>query len=63
MKEYQRCTRCIMDNASDDTIIFNEKGECNYCIQALSEIGDVYYPNKEGEKRLKKYDYPFEKGG
>lgn len=54
MIEYQRCTRCIMDNASDPTITFNEKGECNYCTQALSEIGTTtYFPDSVGEKKLK----------
>ncbi len=54
MKEYQRCTRCIMDNASDSSITFNEKGECNYCTEALSKIGTTtYFPNEIGEKKIK----------
>ncbi len=54
MKEYQRCTRCIMDNASDETITFNEKGECNYCTQALKEIGTTtYFPGEMGGAKLK----------
>src|SRR5574344_233585 len=50
--EYRQCTRCIMDNASDSTIIFNEQGECNYCTDALKEIGTRYLPNEEGKKKL-----------
>lgn len=49
---YQRCTRCVMDNASDNTITFNEKGECNYCTKALAEKQYAYFPNKEGEKKI-----------
>lgn len=53
MKEFKRCNRCIMDNRSDDTIKFDSNGYCNYCTVALSKIGKEYFPNEEGEKRLK----------
>ena len=53
MKEYKQCTRCIMDNKSDDTIKFDENGFCNYCSDALSLKNRVYFPNEEGEKKLK----------
>src|SRR5574344_179038 len=49
---YQQCTRCIMDNASDKSIIFDEQGHCNYCTKAIDEIGVVYFPNEEGKKKL-----------
>lgn len=52
MKEFQRCTKCVMDNVSDDTITFDDKGVCNYWNNAVAQIGKVYFPNKEGEKRL-----------
>lgn len=53
MDKYRRCTRCVMDNASDSTIRFDENGYCNYCTQALSEIGStVYFPDEEGERKL-----------
>jgi len=52
MKEFQRCSRCVMDNSSDDTITFDSNGYCNYCTEALSQIGQVYFPNKDGEERL-----------
>ena len=52
MKEIIRCKRCVMDNSSDDTISFDENGYCNYCTEALSQIGKVYFPNEEGKKRL-----------
>ncbi len=54
MSEIKRCTRCVMDNSSDSTITFNEKGECNYCTQALTEIGTTtYFPSEIGEQKLK----------
>lgn len=49
---YQRCTRCVMDNASDDTIFFDEEGICNYCTQAYLKKKTTYFPNEEGERRL-----------
>ena len=52
MKQYQICTRCVMDNASDDTITFDENGYCNYCSKELERKNLVYFPNEEGEKKL-----------
>lgn len=50
---YQRCVRCIMDNASDKTIKFDENGVCNYCTEALNEINTTtYFPNEEGQRKL-----------
>ena len=50
--ELVRCTRCVMDNKSDQTIKFNEKGECNYCTESFAKIGKVYFPNEEGQVKL-----------
>ena len=47
-----KCTFCVMDDSSDKTIRFDEKGQCNYCKNALQKIGKVYFPNEEGKKRL-----------
>lgn len=53
MKKYQRCSVCVMDNESDDTIVFDEKGQCNYCKEAFSQINTtVYFPNEEGKRKL-----------
>ncbi|KMN40698.1 MULTISPECIES: N-acetyl sugar amidotransferase [Lysinibacillus] len=49
----QICTRCVMDNTSDETIIFKENGTCNYCNYALSRKDQVYFPNSMGNKKLK----------
>lgn len=52
MKEFIRCSRCIMDNKSDNTITFDRNGYCNYCTEAISRMEKVYLPDKNGEKRL-----------
>ncbi len=54
MSEIKRCSRCVMDNSSDTTISFDAQGRCNYCTKALQEMGKVYFPNVEGERRLNK---------
>ena len=53
MTEFQRCTRCVMDNSSDETITFDEHGYCNYCTEALKRKDSEYFPNEEGQRRLK----------
>lgn len=50
--KYQICTRCIMDNASDNTIVFDEKGVCNYCNKAFEQKKVKYFPNEEGKFKL-----------
>ena len=52
LKKYQICSRCVMDNASDDTIRFDEHGYCNYCTTELNRKPRVYFPNKEGKEKL-----------
>lgn len=54
MKEYQRCTRCIMDNKSDDSIVFDVNGYCNYCSEALNRMPKEYFPDEFGKKELEK---------
>ncbi|MHB1484064.1 MAG: N-acetyl sugar amidotransferase [Saccharofermentanales bacterium] len=52
MKKYQICNRCVMDNTSDDLILFDEIGYCNYCNDALRRMKTTYYPNEQGEKKI-----------
>lgn len=52
MKEITRCTRCVMDDASDSTIRFDAQGRCHYCTQALAERDSIYFPNARGEEKL-----------
>ena len=51
-EKYQQCTRCIMDNKSDEKITFDKNGFCNYCSYALEIQDKVYFPNKFGEQKL-----------
>lgn len=51
---YQICKRCVMDNAADPYIRFDEQGYCNYCTEALEHAPKVYFPNEEGQRRLEK---------
>lgn len=51
--QYHQCTRCIMNDTADSTIIFNSKGECNYCTEALIEKDKIYFPNELGETKLR----------
>ena len=49
------CTRCVMNDASDNSIAFDELGHCNYCTKALSEINTTtYFPNEYGKVKLEK---------
>lgn len=43
-----------MDNASDDTITFNEKGECSYCTHALNVLNTYYYPFIKDDSKVKR---------
>lgn len=52
MVEFRRCARCVMDNRTDDTIKFDSNGYCNYCTEAISMIGKVYFPNEKGTMML-----------
>ncbi len=52
MDGVRRCIRCVMDNASDPTIHFDENGVCDYCTKALNERDTIYFPNEEGKRRL-----------
>lgn len=52
MTKNRVCTRCVMNNESDDWILFDEKGQCNYCNTAFDNVGKIYFPNDEGQKRL-----------
>ncbi|KDE67579.1 hypothetical protein FUSO6_10310, partial [Fusobacterium necrophorum DAB] len=53
-KKLKRCNFCVMDNESDPTIFFNDKGECNYCLDTRERKISEYFPNEEGKKKLEK---------
>ncbi len=50
--QYIRCKRCVMDNKSDETISFDERGYCNYCTDAIELGKHIYFPNETGAKML-----------
>lgn len=41
-----------MDNSSDNKIVFDSDGNCNYCSDALKNKAKVYLPNEEGKAKL-----------
>ena len=51
--KFQQCTRCVLDNRFDKLIRFDDKGQCNYCTSALLRMKNEYFPNDEGEVKLK----------
>ncbi len=54
MKNFKRCTKCVMDNISDETITFDENGVCNYYNEAIHLMNSgSYLPNKDGQFKLK----------
>ncbi|MEJ7820849.1 MAG: N-acetyl sugar amidotransferase [Chitinophagaceae bacterium] len=51
-REYQQCTKSVMDTIADPNIKFDEKGICNYYYEyLLTEKEQVYY-GKSGEMKL-----------
>lgn len=53
MKEFRRCTKCVMDNVADDTILFDENGVCNYYNNAIQQMNSgSYLPNEAGRQKL-----------
>lgn len=51
MNEVQRCTWCIMDNSSDETITFDSTGRCNYC-RAAAGLPQLSWSAEEKAARL-----------
>jgi len=62
-KIVQVCTRCVMDNISDETIRFEEDGTCNYCNDALKAKDKVYFPNEKGKMKLEAMISEIKKAG
>lgn len=63
MRKYQICSRCVMDNSSDDNIVFDHNGFCNYCSEQLAKKESRYFPNEEGEKILQQKISEIKKAG
>lgn len=47
-KNVRWCKRCVMNDASDKGIRFDENDCCNYCTHALKVMPKVYFPNEIG---------------
>lgn len=63
MSKYQRCSRCVMDTTATD-IVFNEKGECNYCTEFLETSSHIIHEDpKLKELRLSQLVEEIKKSG
>ena len=51
-KNYQICSRCIMDTTDPD-ISFDENGVCNHCKEFDEVTSKGWFPNEEGAEKLK----------
>ncbi len=51
-KNVRWCKRCVMNDASDKEIRFDENGYCNYCTRALRIMPKVYFPNEIGKRKI-----------
>ncbi|WP_294285693.1 N-acetyl sugar amidotransferase [uncultured Chryseobacterium sp.] len=52
-KTVQICANCIMDS-TDETIIFDDQGVCDYCSNYYNNILPNWHPNEQGEKEIQK---------
>ena len=53
MKPVRTCTRCVMNDSSDKSIVFDAEGRCNYCADAIAKKGIYYYFSPDdSQKRL-----------
>lgn len=50
-REYQRCTRCVMDT-SDPDITFDDRGHCNHCTDYVQRIGHLTYVGERSDRLL-----------
>lgn len=51
-RDYRICTRCIMDNVSSPSIVFDDKGVCNFCHK-FDEDNSLYgYKGVKSDERL-----------
>ncbi|MEG2081625.1 MAG: hypothetical protein RR011_00180, partial [Oscillospiraceae bacterium] len=51
--DYKICNRCVMDTQGDDKITFDHEGHCSYCTKALADMPTTYFPNEEGQEKLR----------
>lgn len=51
MREYQRCTNCVMDT-SDSKIVFDENGMCDHCHNYYENIVPNWHTDAIGKKKM-----------
>jgi N-acetyl sugar amidotransferase len=52
IKNYQQCSRCILDTKDDPAITFNQEGVCNHCLNYDKMEKELVYKGEAGEKKL-----------
>ncbi|MBN1251716.1 MAG: N-acetyl sugar amidotransferase [Bacteroidales bacterium] len=52
-KNYQQCTKTVMDNIADPNITFDENGVCNYYHEYFIEEAKHVYKGKRGIQKFK----------
>jgi N-acetyl sugar amidotransferase len=61
-RSYQICTNCIMDT-TDSSIIFDDKGVCDYCNNYFNNILPNWHPDENGEREIMKVVEEIKKNG
>jgi N-acetyl sugar amidotransferase len=51
-KNYQQCTKTVMDNIADPNITFDENGVCNYYYEYFDEEKKHVFKGEEGQNKL-----------
>ena len=62
MREYQRCTRCVMDT-TDSKITFDENGVCDHCLNFDKNIAPYWKPNENRYDELEELAEKIRKAG
>ncbi|MBU4277679.1 MAG: N-acetyl sugar amidotransferase [Proteobacteria bacterium] len=52
-REYQICSRCIMDTTEPE-IVFDENGVCNHCTNHLERIKNELHSGEKGRRELER---------
>jgi N-acetyl sugar amidotransferase len=53
-KNYQQCTRCVMDT-TDPIITFDEEGRCNHCTEFIEKRSHYKYKGAESDQELERW--------
>lgn len=62
MREYQVCTKCVMDT-SDTKIVFDEHGVCDHCNSFESDVRPHWHPNDAGKAMFRAQIEEIKKSG